>query len=272
MNIKLLALDLDGTIFGDDLVISDRTRAAIRGAQQRGVLVSIATGRMFRSACHVASDLQIDAPVICYQGALVRDCATGEILYHKTVPLDLAHAIIEETYARGLHLNVYVNDELYVDHSNRQAEFYSRINMGLVIHEVGNLHAWLDAQGGAGPTKLVIVTDAPQTDDVLSLFTQLYGERLQVTKSHPRFTEFTNRECSKGVALAMLARHYEIARDEVMAIGDGHNDLDMIAWAGHGVAMSTSPKQLLEVATILARSLQEDGAAEVIERYVIRDT
>ncbi len=272
MTIKLLALDLDGTIFGDDLIISDRTRHAIRSAQQAGVLVTIATGRMFKSARQVASELGIGAPLICYQGALIRHCDTGETLYHKTVPLPLAHSIITETDRLGLHLNVYLDDNLYVAHVTPEAEFYSKINRDLPMNEVGDLHAWLDAQGGAEPTKLVIVTDPDKTDGVLALFTGLYGNRLQVTKSHPRFTEFTNAECSKGMALAFLASYCGVQREEVMAIGDGHNDLDMIAWAGHGVAMSNSPEPVLRAARTVCPPLSEDGAADTIERLVKRET
>ena len=269
MTVKLLALDLDGTLFGDDLLISDRTRAAIKAAQDQGVLVTIATGRMFRSARQIAADLGIVAPLICYQGALVRHSVTGETLYHKTIPPDLTHALVTETTERGLHLNVYVDDKLYVEQMNDQALFYAKINMGLHINEVGDMHAWLRDQGEPEPTKLVIVTEAEQTDGVLDLFTGLYGEKLQVTKSHARFTEFTNRESSKGHALAHLAETCNVSREEVMAIGDGHNDLDMITWAGYGVAMSTSPEAVLKAARIISPPLWEDGAADTIERYVL---
>ncbi|HKP54466.1 MAG TPA: Cof-type HAD-IIB family hydrolase [Chloroflexia bacterium] len=271
MTVKLLALDLDGTIFGDDLVISDRTRTAIREAQAQGVLVTIATGRMFRSAHQIASDLGIEAPLICYQGALVRHSVTGDTLFHKTIASHFTHVIITETTQRGLHLNVYVDDKLYVDRITDQALFYAKINMDLPINEVGDLHAWLRSRGEPEPTKLVIVTNADKTDNVLSLFTGLYGNELQVTKSHARFTEFTSREASKGKALAFLASKCGTARDEVMAIGDGHNDLDMIAWAGYGVAMSTSPEAVLKAARIVCPPLWEDGAADTIERFVIID-
>src|SRR4051812_2079908 len=104
MNIKLIALDLDGTIFADDLIISERMRQAIRDAQAAGVVVIIATGRMFRSARQIAADLDIKEHLICYQGAMMAHSATGEILYHKTVPLDLTRQIIRETVEKGLHL------------------------------------------------------------------------------------------------------------------------------------------------------------------------
>ncbi len=265
-------MDLDGTIFGDDLVISARTRAAIGEAQRRGVLVTLATGRMFGSARQIAADLGIHAPLICYQGALVRHSDTGEVLYHKTVPLDLALQVIEETSRRGLHLNVYLNDRLYVARVTPEARYYSSINMDLPIHEVGDLQGWLQAQGGAEPTKLVVVTKASDTDRTLETFQGLFGGQLQVTKSHPRFTEFTNVECSKGRALAFLAEVHGIGREEVMAIGDGHNDMDMIAWAGLGVAMPTSPEAVRQVARVICAPLLEDGAAGAIEKYVLGDS
>lgn len=269
MTIKLLALDLDGTLFGDDLLITDRSRAAIQAAQEKGVLVTIATGRMYTSARKIAAELHIEAPLICYQGALIRHSRTAETLYHKTVPTQLAHEIIRETERRKLHLNVYLNDVLYVARITPEARFYSQINMDLEITEVGDLHRWLEAQSGEGLTKMVIVTDPERTDAVLKEFTALYADRLQVTKSHPRFTEFTNIECSKGTALAFLAASLGIEREEVMAIGDGHNDLDMLRWAGYGFAMPTAPQAVLDIAHTICLPIAEDGAADAIERFIL---
>jgi Cof subfamily protein (haloacid dehalogenase superfamily) len=271
MTVRLIALDLDGTVFGDDLVISERTHQAIVAAQGKGVLVTIATGRMFRSARQVASDLGITGPLICYQGALVRSHPSGETLLHKTVPTPLALDVIRSTSNAGLHLNLYLDDELFVDTLTPEAAYYSSINRDLEVHEVGNLAAWLECNGGE-PTKLVIVTDADQTDGVLAEFTSQFGEVLQVTKSHPRFTELTNIACSKGRALAFLAAHYRVPRAEVMAIGDGLNDLDMIAWAGYGVAMEGAPEAVVRVSRIVCPSIHLDGAADAIERYALHES
>jgi hypothetical protein len=269
MSIKLLALDLDGTVFSDDLVISERTRRSIRAAQEKGVVVTIATGRMIRSARIIAAVLGIEQPLICYQGAMLAHSRTAELLYHRTIPREHTLEIIKDARSRQLHLNLYLNDEIYVERITPEAEFYSRINMDMPINAVGDLDTWLSKQGGLEPTKLVIVTNEEQTDATLSLFTNLYSDRMQVTKSHPRFTEFTNIECSKGRALAFLAAHLSLTRDEVMAIGDGHNDLDMIAWAGYGVAMGTSPQAVLEAARIVTGSLADEGAARVIEQHIL---
>src|SRR4051812_30948085 len=139
MSVKLIALDLDGTTFADDLVISERLRKAISDAQVSGVIVTIATGRMLAPARKFAADLHIDQPLICYQGALIAQSKTGEVLYHKTVPVEDTRSIIRETKARGLHLNLYLNDRLYVDHMTPEASYYARINMDLHINEVGDL-------------------------------------------------------------------------------------------------------------------------------------
>jgi Cof subfamily protein (haloacid dehalogenase superfamily) len=267
--IHLLALDLDGTLFGDDLVISPRVRKAIKDAQAAGVTVAIATGRMFRSARQIAADLEISGPIICYQGAMVADTRTGEVLLHRTIPLDLALSVIDDTKRLDLHLNLYMDDELYVEARNRHAEFYAHINMGLPMNEVGGLRNWLNERKGKEPTKLVIVTDAPQTDNILTYFTERYGELLQVTKSHARFTEFTNKLSSKGDALQFLAERLGIKQESVMAVGDGLNDLSMIAWAGLGVAMHACPLPLREAARVICPPLAEDGAALAIRDYVL---
>lgn len=271
MTVRLIALDLDGTVFGDDLVISERTRRAIAAAQEAGILVTIATGRMFRSASQVATDLGISGPLICYQGALVRYHPSGETLLHETVPAPLARQVIKATTRAGLHLNVYVNDELFVDKITPEAQFYSSINLDLPMHEVGDLAAWLDAHGGE-PTKLVIVTDPHKTDGVLADYTGQFGAILQVTKSHPRFTELTNKSCSKGRALAFLAERHGVHQAEVMAIGDGLNDLDMLSWAGYGVAMQGAPEAVIRASRIVCPPIEHDGAADAIERYALSVT
>jgi len=159
------------------------------------------------------SNPDIHEPLICYQGAMIAQAkvTSPQVLYHRTVPLHLATQIIDYAASIGLHLNLYLNDNIYVSRITPEAEFYSQINMSIPLNEVGDLQEWLRAQNGSEPTKLVVVTAADQTDRILADFTRLFGRDLQVTKSHPRFTEFTNKECSKGVALAFLANHLEQA-------------------------------------------------------------
>lgn len=274
MPIKLLALDLDGTIFDDNQQVSPAVRQAIADAQAAGVIVTIATGRMFRSARSIAHELNMDGPLICYQGALVMHSKTEQILLHKTVPAPLADEVIRRADEAGLHINVYMDDRLYLDKITTHAEYYARINNDLALDVVGDLRHWLQQQYPKEATKLVIITHPEQTDSVLAEYTDLFGTRLQVTKSHPRFTEFTNIECSKGRALAFLADHYGIKQEDVMAVGDGHNDLDMLQWAGYGIAMGNAPQFVQEAASHVCLPISQDGVAAAIEEHILakRDT
>ena len=111
---KLLALDLDGTLIGLDLTISDKTKSAIAQLMSLGIIVTIATGRMFQSARPFAQELNIESPIICYEGAMIADPASAEVLWHKPVPLELARRVIEIATNHNLHVNAYLDDELYV--------------------------------------------------------------------------------------------------------------------------------------------------------------
>ena len=116
--IKLIVSDIDGTILNDKCECSSRVRKALEDVQKLGVKVVLATGRMFMGADPVRESLGLDTPVICYQGAMVRQ--GDKILYQNPVPNDLAREIIEISRARGFHLNLYNNDTLIVEDDNKQ--------------------------------------------------------------------------------------------------------------------------------------------------------
>ena len=267
--IRLIAIDLDGTLFGEDLVISPANRAAIAAAQARGVAVTLATGRMFRSARPYARDLGITTPLICYQGALIRDPVTEATLFHRPLAQPLAREVIALVQAQGLHPNVYLDDTLYADALNPGTEFYSRLNGGLPIHPVGDLTAFLRRRGG-DPTKLsVVLADEPATDALVAELHAHFGDRLYATKSYPIFAEALNATVDKGRALRTLAAHLGIAPEETLAIGDGSNDLPLLQAAGIGVAMGQAHATVRAAAHHVTSPLAEDGVAAAITRFVL---
>src|SRR6478672_9487270 len=134
--IRLIAIDLDGTLVGDDLVISPANRAAIAAAQAQGVRVTLATGRMFRSTVPFARDLDITTPLICYQGALIRDPVSGATVFHQALPLAVALDVIGALRAEGLYPNAYLNDNLYVAEINPGTDYYARLNGGIPVNPV----------------------------------------------------------------------------------------------------------------------------------------
>ncbi len=262
MTYRLVVCDLDGTLIGHDLMLSPHTKQAVRRLKDAGIEVTIATGRMFRASLIFAQELDIRLPFICYQGAMIKHPLTKETLYHRPLPSSLAQKVAEAVLHMGLHLNAYVNDELFVEELNEEAEAYSRLAQ-VPVQAVGNLLTFLD---GKEPTKLVVVSDESTTKQLVGLFRQRFGPALYVTQSFPNFCEFANPECSKGKALARLCSTLDIAREETVAIGDNPNDLDMVEWAGLGIAMANAPSHVKAIADYITGSFEEEGAAQALER------
>jgi Cof subfamily protein (haloacid dehalogenase superfamily) len=263
--IELLALDLDGTIVGDDGVISLRNRQALAAAQARGVEVTLATGRMFQATLPFARELRIAAPLICYQGSMVRSPSGDPPIVHRTVPLDLAHRVVEWTRERGLAVSAYVDDELYTDRVTPDTLYDAQLSQ-VELHSVDDLLALLATE----PTKLAIVTDGTGTDEIVLDLARAIGDRLRVVKTHPRFVEATHPQVSKGWALAQLAHWIGVPQENVMAAGDNDNDAEMIAWAGLGVAMGNASPHAREAADHLAPRWEEDGLAWAVERFILK--
>jgi hypothetical protein len=265
MTIRLIAIDLDGTLMGPDLVISPANRAAIAAATARGVTVTIATGRMVRATAPFARQLGLSAPLICYQGALVAAPDTGAVLMHRPVPLELARQVIELSKARRWHLHLYVDDELCVEAITPEVASYTSLAAYIRPKVVGDLGRFLDRP----PTKMLIIGRPDETQRTLGALGESFDGRLYLTMSLPTYTEIAAAGCSKGLALEWLAGRMGIAREETMAIGDAPNDAEMVRWAGVGVAMGGAGRELVAAAGHQTAELSADGVAKAIERFVL---
>jgi len=265
MTFKLLVMDLDGTILPTEGSISSRVKAAIREVQDRGVLATLASGRTFASMVIFARELGISAPLICHQGALVKDPVTGRVFYEDLIPVDVMRDVVVHAREHHLHLNVYIDDETYMERSNGEIELYSRLSR--IQHQaVPDLLAALKHN----PTKCIWVSETPEKSDaLLPLLQQSFGSRLSVVRSHPYLIEGVPLGVSKGKALAFLAGCLGITQAETVAIGDSDNDADMLQWAGLGLAMGNSTPLVLTVADCVVPSIDDDGVAFAIERYVL---
>jgi len=230
------------------------------------VHVTLATGRCFHSARLFANDLGIHEPLICFQGALIQDPETKEVCLHCGVPSDLAREAIGFVREHGWDLCLYVDDRLYAEELSPSLRFYvecSPIKETLtVVDDLGELLS-------SDPSKIFVVVKAEQAATVGHLLRDRFEGRLRIVRSHTRFVEVTNQRASKGQALAFLARKLGVTQAETMAIGDNDNDADMVAWAGLGVAMGNASDAVKAVADYVAPSIEDDGAAEAIERFIL---
>lgn len=272
-SIRLLALDMDGTLFGEDLVISEPVKQAVRMAAAGGVLISIASGRIAEEGLRVIADLGLTtaqvAPIIAYQGALVYQPNVGP-LHSLTLDPLVAIEIITYTRRLGLGVNLHTDSATYVERPHAADTFYADISQ-LAPILVADLVAFVrdkDIQ----PLKLVMVNDALAATNVLvSNINARWGEHIVAARSHPRFCEVTNPRANKGEALAYVADYLRIPIAQVMAIGDNQNDIPMLRDAGLGVAMGHAAAEVKAAADVVTGTLAEDGVATAISCYILRD-
>lgn len=267
MSIKLVAIDLDDTLLDTELKISENCTAAIKELQQREILVTLATGRMFRSALPYAEDLQMDLPLITYQGALVKNSRSREILYYQPVPGDLGTGAMQYFAAAGVHYQSYFGDQLCMESLTEEGRFYSEL-AGIEPFIVEDMIAFSKQN-----ESLKILAVSFNEELILKMeqdLNRIYGSKLNITRSKPYFLEIMNRSANKGIALKVVADHYNIAQEEVLAVGDSYNDLDMIKWAGIGVAMGNAPAAVKAAADFITLSNEEEGVAEALQKFVIK--
>jgi Cof subfamily protein (haloacid dehalogenase superfamily) len=256
----VVASDFDRTLIGEDAVLPRRTTAALRATQADGRRVVVVTGRMFRSVRPYLLEAGLHDPVICYQGAVVADPVTGEWLRHEPIPLELAREAIALVEEEGYALNCYVDDELVVSEITAANRAYADFQ-NLPITEVGPLLDWLEKP----PTKLVVVDDPEVLDRFELRAKEHFGDRLYISKSLPYFLEFASALVTKGAGLEFLAEHLGFTREQTVAFGDGENDVELLEWAGYGVAVANAHPRVLAVADYVCPPVTEQGVAQVLE-------
>jgi hypothetical protein len=269
--IKLLVLDIDGTIAGESNEISQTVKQAIQAAQKRGVQVAIATGRMYRSALRFHQEIGSTTPLLAYQGAWIQDPLTQQMHRHLSVAKPTAIQLLdyfEQPELRSLlSVHFYINDRLYVREITPETQIYSE-RSGVEAIAVGDLRMALTNE----PTKVLALSDDTVIiNQLLGNLRQEYTPaELYLTTSVATFFEATNPLVNKGSAVRYLAEELlGIGAANVMTIGDNFNDLEMLEYAGVGVAMGNAPADVQAVAQWVAPSVEKDGAAAAIEQFLL---
>ena len=263
--IRLVAFDLDGTLMDDGMIISARVRQAITAAQERGVVVTLATGRMFDFLRPIARDLSITAPLICYQGGLIQAPDADSPLYRATLEPALVREVLEWQAQRDARVFLYAGEDVFLTERRHPDEFYHYM-LGERLVWVDDLAPVLDHHE---PVKFIVILEPHEAEQVRAELQQRFGKRMQVTRSHELIVEGNPPGVSKGEALRLLADCLQIPQAQVLAVGDQDNDVPMLIWAGMGVAMGNGSRAAKAVADWVAPSLAEDGAAVAIERFVL---
>jgi Cof subfamily protein (haloacid dehalogenase superfamily) len=262
--IRLIAIDLDGTLLDPEGRITDRSREAVRRARdEAGAQVVLVTARTFEEALPFASELGLDLPLLCYHGAMVKDTGTGEVYSHTPLPEDCAAAIVD--LAMRQDLLVVLNTDGVFQAGRRAAD----------KHGFGTRRGWEffdDLRQAPGrPTAIRVIGDE-SIEGIADAFPDAFGGRLHFIRDRTRtrwILSIVNAQASKVKALTDLTDRLGLHRSEVMAIGDGPADGPMIQFAGVGVAMGNALPEVRELAAWVTATNGEDGVAAAIDRFVL---
>ena len=269
MAYKVLALDIDGTLTNSEKKITERTRTAIRNAAQHGVKIVIASGRPVQGIWGFAEQLdlkELDGYILSFNGGRLISCRTGEIIHDVKLPLQYLPEIYELSKQYGVNLMSYEGDNLITEEPEDEfLAIEARIN-GLGIKKVDNLSEYIDFP----INKCLMLGEGDYLAKVEKKVHAALSDRLDVYRSEPFFLEILPKGVDKAKALEGLLDKLGCDRTELMACGDGYNDLTMIRYAGMGVAMANARDEVKAEADYVTLSNDEDGVAAAIEQFILK--
>lgn len=261
--IRLVAVDVDGTLLNRRGELTPITRAAVRETVRRGIGVVLATGRMYRSTRPIAAELGlVSLPVICYNGGMIRQGLEGEEILHRPLPLSLARGVAARAAERNLYFQIYIDDHLFTPDLGSRASLYGRrvrVDPIPVGHRIN--------QPWAAPTKILVIAEPPEIQAFKTHLAHEFGPELTLSRSFPEYLEVTAAGVDKGSALAWLAAWWDLAPEEILAAGDGGNDAPMLKFAGLGISIGNPA--LAGAADLVFPDDDRDGLAWALRQLVL---
>jgi hypothetical protein len=266
MEYKIVAMDMDDTLLTDDQKISEKTKEAIMEAQKSGTTVVLASGRPTYAMKKFAKELELKeygGYILSYNGSIVIDCARDEVIFENCLSQELALELHKISQEHQVFYHTYIGDDIITTKNNKYTEIEYDLT-GMKIIEVDNL----EEKVTSNPVKALMMEDPAYLKQVEDRLRPLLESKVNLFRSKPFFLEFTAKGVDKGAMLAKLADRLGVRQNQVIAIGDGYNDLTMIQYAGLGVAVDNANDQLKKKADYITTSNMEDGVAKVIEEFI----
>lgn len=270
MEKKVLVLDLDGTLTNSEKKITPRTKKALMEMQEQGHTVVLASGRPTPGITPLAKELELEKNggyILSFNGGQITNCKTGEIVYQKTLPpevvpklFDLADKLDiglisyeQDAIITGMHYDEYIDIEKNITH--------------LPVKQMENISEYIDF-----PLNKCLGTADPEVAARAEKeYERMFGKTLCISRSEPFFIEITPMGIDKAASLERFCKLTGNKRENMIACGDGFNDVSMIEYAGLGVAMANAQEAVKEVADYVTTSNDEDGVAKVIYKFILND-
>lgn len=260
--IKMVATDIDGTIVKWDTGFSDNVKQCIKRLTKEGVKVVLVTGRMHCATTPIALELRLNTPIVSYQGGLVRDFS-GKTLYQKNLSDDYAKKIIKWSRENDIHINLYLDDKLYVEKDN---DFVKRYTDGKFVSY--NVCPFDDLEiRNVNKILAIDYTDAHRVTGWVEELNKTYPE-LYVVKSTPYFCEIGSPDATKSLGVEFLAKQWGIKKEEILAIGDQNNDIELLKAGGIAVAMGNATPELKACADYITDTIENDGFVKAMDKFI----
>jgi len=265
MDYKLVAVNMDGTLLTPDLEISKETVEIVRKVIEKGVIFTLSTGRMYLAAMPFAKLLDLDVPIITCNGALTKCSRTGNIYDMKLIPEQYLSEIIDYCCDAGLSPSIYSDDDIFIQKGSRNMHLHEQLD-----HATPRVMDDFRTLLNSPVIKIMYSSNDPYIleQQTHKLF-EMYKDKVTFYFSLPYFVEIVNKDANKRNALENIASKFNVKREEIIAVGDNFNDMDMIMYAGLGVAMGNSPQYLKDAADFVSRSNDEDGVRYVLEKFIL---
>lgn len=260
--IKMIATDIDGTILKWGLNFTPELKNCIKNLSSNGIKVVLVTGRMHIAAMPVARELGLNTPIISYQGGLIKDIS-GKTLYQNTLSPKYAKEIIQWARKNNIHINLYLNDKLYVEHDNDIVKYYTD---GKFIDYTVCSFDDLEIEN----VNKILAIDLNNAEKVTSWVDELKAKYpdLYIVKSTPYFCEIGSGDAKKSLGVQFLCNLWGIKKEELLTIGDQNNDIDLVKAGGIGVAMGNGSEELKACADYITDTVENNGFVKAIEKFV----
>lgn len=274
MDYKLICIDMDGTLLNDKKIISDRNLRAVRLAYEKGVRIAVCTGRIFTSAEFFSELLGVKSPVIASNGAYIREKDRDEVVYKATLGVENCKKLLGVFREYDIYPHYYTKDTVFTEKLIYSSKFYEEVNKTLpmdkqvkikLVEDWNEVFHKYEKEIFKG---IAVNIDLDKIQEAKNALRDM-GDFEVVSSRFDNF-EVMNKGVSKGNAVKILADYYEVAREQVICIGDSENDLSMIKFAGLGVAMGNGDDEVKEAASYITDDNNCDGVAKVIEKFVLK--
>ncbi len=264
---KLIALDIDGTLYNDEKKITPKTRECLINCQKDGNVVVLASGRPTTGLYLQSKELELEkyhGLLLSYNGGMATDVTTGEVLYKKALDVDIAKKLLR--HLEQFEVNPIVNDDKYIyttDFDGFKLDFESVQNR-LELKKVDNICDSIDFE----PVKILTAAPHEVLAPIVKEICEPFEDEISFVMSAPFYLEATAKGVTKADALARIGEKLGIDRENIISFGDAENDLSMIEYAGTGVAMGNASEILKEKADMVTLSNNEDGIAYALEKLL----